>query len=683
MPSITPTEYGGPISPATLQKLRGDGISDDTIAEHMSQANPSFASQLGKIRSASGGDPAATTAYLNWRFYGDAEYQPAAKEKKGFISRVADRIYQGIVDVEASKEAADKTMLDPKAALADKFNAKTDQFLQTAGSMLKIGTAPASEAVSTVAGGVMEKTGISGAIKAGAEQIAGTELGQDIIGAGQDMAEGFQGMREQSPQLDAAANTFGDVAGGLMGAADVYALGSAEQMARKGLSKGKDAIVSGAKKLDPRQLMKGKSAATDGAAPGLGGAKDRVATVLSEKAAQKEALAKMPKEYQDAVNGGVSEPFVKLINDAAPEEKGVMKQMVDAFEEGSTDMLKANKAKEIGGQTILNRARYIVKARKTVGKMKGEIMKAIKDEPMDMAASYMDEAGQQINSVYDDLVSELDDRFIVVGKNGMLKAASKKVPVDSADLGFYQKVYNALKPNKKGAVERNVEQLDGLMGYIRDQQNLIKQGGAPFSDGVTRFGTRINSKILQNISSKFPQYGQVQKSYAELSRPLEEFTKFIGHKGSLDELSEASLSAGEKGMRIFGNAASRPRDVIMGMEEVAKKFGFQSNVNIERVLRFADEMENYFPTTQTTSLGGRVERGIEKGMGSVAQNFAEKGLVGGAVKTAKESTDVLMGTRSRDQVQYIRRLLEKLDDAGVNVPDGVQQSILTSIPTKK
>src|SRR5688572_19082910 len=77
-----PQKTQATISPQDVERWRSQGISDETIAEQISHKRPGFGTQLQKIRTKAAGDPRATSAFLNYYFYGDAEYSPEPESRR-------------------------------------------------------------------------------------------------------------------------------------------------------------------------------------------------------------------------------------------------------------------------------------------------------------------------------------------------------------------------------------------------------------------------------------------------------------------------------------------------------------------------------------------------------------------------------------------------------------------------
>lgn len=599
-------QYGGTLSPDYLQKRRAEGLADDDIAQEMAQSSPAFAQQLDRIRANFNSDPAATTAFLNTRFYGDAQYTPEPQEEKGYLGRVLDRIYQAGEDVRENLDSYNKGEILGGQAM-----------LRSATDMFRGVLSPATEATSTIVGGALKATGADKAIAAGVDAVANSKLGQAVAPVIQDVQEGYNALPQDSGWRELA-----HLGGAAVDALDVYGSGKALQAGGKALKATGQAIRHPVQTL--RGGAKGAAQATDD-------------MVLSGKA-------------KEAVDKGLDENLVRFIAERGDDERHLMKAMTEGAEEGTRRLGGSTKHKEIVGQQILRNAEHVIDAKNRVGKALGNITNTMADEPVDLT-----DVARQVHSM-------MGSKGVVFDTKGRKIVAAAGFADD--EIPVLQKVADFFSLNDEGKLVVKFKNADFFRKKLFAELDMAKSKLAPTAGGQSAFSVSdrvaddVRSLLLKKMGGMNPSYRKLATAYAELSGEPADFYRLLGYKGNLDDIGSQALGTGEKAMRVLGNASARPTEALQKLFNLSRKYGFESGVDEMQLIRYADELENIFPITPTRSLRGEVSRAGK----SVGEAAIERGATRAAVDTVTgKAVDLYRWARGMTPENRMRLLRELLD----------------------
>ena len=593
--SIAPQvkQYGGVISPSNLEAMRAQKISDVDIAHSMAQADPHFASQLGKIQSSFANDPSATSAFLNFRFYGDTTH---TEPKVGLLGRIKDRIYgagTGVTEALSQYQTGKQGAIDTGTQIASRI---------ARGIM-----SPATESIASAS----EATGLNDIVNQSIGLAGRTQLGQDI---GSGIKKGVQLVNQEAqrnPQLRSAL----DFTGAVGDASTIYATPQLVNQVGQGVGKIGESAINSAKSIGS----------------GIKSILPFQRTATLESPIAKEAIAK-----------GLDEKLVNFIQEANPDEKFLMKRMTISAEKGTRQLGGSNVPKQAVGDQLNRYADHIIEARKTAGKALSGLVDSIADKPIDLTG------------VRDNIMQFMQDKGVAFNEKGKIisiaGAADDEIPV-------LQKIADFLTPDENGTVTSTVKDAHMFRQKIFAETNAAKAKLAPTSGGQSVFsfsdmtGNKVRSELLDAISSVQPNYRPVSTAYSRLVTEPADYFKAIGYKGNLEDITSQSLRSGEVAMRTLGNASSRPTEAIDKLVKVAQDFGFESPIDIHKIIRYADELENLYPITPTRSLAGEVSRaGSLTGESTIKQGVigtVDKAITQGAIDLYKKFRGMTPENRTR------------------------------------
>lgn len=377
------------------------------------------------------------------------------------------------------------------------------------------------------------------------------------------------------------------------------------------------------------EILGGASDITKGIATQVKDFGGRVVTGAKETAQQSRRLDTLPKPEAGFIRAGADDASVKLIKESTPSEINLYKNLVKKAKDKSSDML-AEQPKVVIGQEFMKPVDFLLKTRKSIGAKLGAVRQKLSNTPID------------VTSEWKQFRSYLDGRGITVDKNGKFTGAGNMAKSDLVEL---QKMYDELRPDKTGKVMRSQKWLDEWNQRTYKEYDLRQAREQTFSDDVTRTVEKARSIFKEALP---PEYRRLSSQYAESSTPIQEVVKLLGYKGDIDKLTAKELKAAEVALRVVGNASDRPQAVIDELLRISTKYGYKSDVDLKKIILFADALENVYPNiTPTRGFTGSTARGINQSGVGVAADLATgnvKGVLGQALNssaTQKEIQDAL------------------------------------------
>lgn len=617
-------QKGLAVHPDAYESLKAQGQTPDFIADQMAQSSPHFASQLAKIRKKFGGDPAATEAFLNTRFYGDTSYAPnAPTEKKGYIGRTLDRIYQagtGVQDTLNSYNQGDITAGQAAIRGSQKIFSGI--------------LSPALEASSSVVGYGLEKTGAGEAIAGLAQDVASSNLGQTVAPYVNRAVEGYQNLPEDSGFRDLAS-----IGKAGLDALDVYGTG-------KTVKYGGNLLKQTAQ--HPLQTIRHP---VNAAKLKFGG---QPAAPVSQGPRELVGKAK------EAVDKGVDRKFMEFVGEQNPDTRAVMSKMTDAAKEGSEKLGGTLKHKEILGGQMMENAAHVLQEKQNVGKALKAMKTAVADDIVDLSDDYME------------VLTQLQNKGAVINDKGKIislaGASDDNIPLLQQTLDF-------LQPDDAGRVIKKGKDIDLWRSKMFEEMNSAKAKLQPSAAGQSTFGfaENVTNKARRSALTRMAKGNRnllaANDAYEELSTEASKFLKAIGYKGKLnvDAITAKDLKAGEIALRTLGNASADSREAFTSLIQTARKYGRISNVDEMALIRYADALEDLFPITPTRSLAGQVSRGTRDAAGNLIEDVVgggsiKKGILNRASEPVMKIYDKIRGLTPENQYRLLKEVLDSPPD---------------------
>lgn len=350
---------------------------------------------------------------------------------------------------------------------------------------------------------------------------------------------------------------------------------------------------------------------------------------IAEGSAKAAEVAALPQAEKEAVRVGLPTTMLEKAKIADPTTKSLLQEMATVAEKATTDKAGLFKTRpiEVVGKKLVDTASFLSKKMKAVGKELGDARKGLRGKVIDM------------QPIQDALGSEIDSMRLAV-KDGEV-VAPKGVSADPDAVSLLNEIY------QHAGSGNDAELVDLLRTSL---SRTFSAAGTPLSTNVMRLATKYRELLLNQLESVSPEFGTLAKQYADSHKALEEFTKILGYKGSMEGITSKGLRAGEVARRMLGNAADRPTSIIEGLIKTAKEFGYTGSEDINSLISFADELEG-LTGAPAGSLQGQMGKSIKNALGELP-------VVGGPLKAAAE----FGAPKAAEKLKALKKFLESLKE---------------------
>lgn len=426
----------------------------------------------------------------------------------------------------------------------------------------------------------------------------------------QQGAQAYESWKQQNPRIAKDLESIVNIA-------SIFPVGGAAKLGAGTLTKGTKAAtgavvdagtravkstIGGLEKTALGSALKTGTKAAGELATEAGGAIARGTRKLATAAEEKAAQSALPRPLRELRRVGLPEETIARITTATPETKGFLSKMAKNVQERMVNPRSTSRALDVPGEVLTKTASKLSSSVKTVGRQLGAVKRALRGKAVDLT-----EAQRSI-------LQDVSDLRLKV-RNGKI-VAPLGVPADPDVISVLNDIYKYIGSGS------DAEIVDLLRTTLSKSYNKL---GTPFSDNATRLMTKYKDLALKAITETDPQYGALAAQYSEQINALKDFTKLIGYKGSIEDIGEQALKAGEVTRRMLGQASARPTEVINELLAQAKKAGIDFGGNFDDLVRFADELDDIGGITQTTGLQGSVQRAGEAAVESAGGMLSKVG----------------------------------------------------------
>lgn len=322
----------------------------------------------------------------------------------------------------------------------------------------------------------------------------------------------------------------------------------------------------------------------------------RTAEDIAEFGAKQKAIAKAPKHIGEAMKQGIEDPVIEFIKIGTKAEKIQRAEMMNIAQVGVKDLTKLDSVKRLPGQTILNGpVDFLIKNAEKGTKQTEKVLNSLP------------KTTQNFKGLYEKIVKDFKRIGLSIKDGQIIRERGSRVP--DSDLPFYNQIIREFTPDNKGNVPLTYKGLDAL----RDRWYQAVKVDKTFTQGVkgkTGYLSKIRAMMTDEIDNVAGgSYRKAQQQTAESLQSLSEFVRLIGYKGDLKNISKKDLKVGETFIRVFGNAADRPKSTIDTIYDVARRYGYKGQENPINQLKFADMLESVYGQP-TRSIGQQLARAV-------------------------------------------------------------------------
>jgi hypothetical protein len=617
-------------SPEARTALQAQGRTDDQIADLWATTNPGFKKNIERIRQGAKSNPKATTAFLNYYLYGDAQYNQQANT----VSPPIEDTSIGFLGSNALKRFLNKTwdytqtdFQAKQAELREKYQSGEQGALNTM----------AQGALSTV-------SGIAGPAKALWEVGFTSDIPFTDTSIADVAEPAIQNVLESRPG-QAAIQKAGQVNEYLSGSSTGRTVQAAGKAGFDALNLAGAGILErpfqGAKSLitSPIQSAKGAGKAVVQARP---------IEALRNVRSGKPSVGSVTTEAMKRT--GVDERLATILTEGGS-DTAAYKRILQSYEKAATDF-RAPNPKEIVGETAIMTYRHLEDLRKGVGGMIGNVVKAHATEPL------------KLPNTYKKFVAWMEERGVYVSKEGKLERLGSSIP--ESDVRYLQGLHDDI------AGISNFKQGDNIRRVIFKEQDLAKRQGIEFGDDAKQAAQAVHSSMLEEMGTAVPAYRVYATPYAKIRKAQNTFAQKLG-KGSYKDIDLRKLRAGEIAKRMSGEASADMTDAFQLLEDTARSYGYEAGTSVRNQALFERAISRYFPTYSQGGLQGEVQAATMK-------TAVDAGLAmqtGSPYAIARVAGDVIKkftGKTAEKQLKVIKDFLEVNADelAKATTPEQVE-----------
>ncbi len=343
----------------------------------------------------------------------------------------------------------------------------------------------------------------------------------------------------------------------------------------------------------------------------------------------------------EALNSGIADQDIAFIKNSSPEDKKIFDRAMKVAEQASKDKTYAKQPVEEAGRVIIDQANTVEQARQKVGSELGIVRAKLADVPVD------------ITSTADNFYKDLSDAGIGVTNDGLDFSKSKY-----ANVPKIQNIIESVHQRIAAAGDTsNVKSVDLIRQQLGTEVDLGTLEGN-LDKSAKRILQKVYGGLGENITFIDPQYAELSDQYSKLTTAMDYFQRALGRDFEATNLN-SSLKAGEVGRRMLGNASSRPLAVVQNLQDLARTYGYNPNIDSRSQILFANFLEDLFGTTQTQSLQSQMTKGVnaaEEASGALT-DVATGNASGLMSKAVRKGLNLVRNITPERQIEAVRALI--------------------------
>lgn len=343
----------------------------------------------------------------------------------------------------------------------------------------------------------------------------------------------------------------------------------------------------------------------------------------------------------EALKSGIADQDIAFIKNASPEDKKIFTRAMKVAEQASKDKTYARQPVEEAGRVIIDQANTVEAARQKVGHELGVVRSKLADVPVDVAGTA------------DNFYKDLSDAGISVTDEGLDFTKSKY-----ANVPKIQKILESVHQRIAAAGETpNVKAVDLIRQQLGTEVDLGTLEGN-LDKSAKRILQKVYASLGEDITFIDPQYAELSDQYSKLSTAMDYFQRALGKDFEATNL-KSSLKAGEVGRRMLGNAASRPLAIVENIQDLARAYGYNKNIDSRSQILFANFLEDLFGTTQSQSLQSQMTKGVnaaEEASGALT-DVATGNASGLLSKAVRKGLNLVRNITPERQIEAVRALI--------------------------
>ena len=343
----------------------------------------------------------------------------------------------------------------------------------------------------------------------------------------------------------------------------------------------------------------------------------------------------------EALKSGISDQDVAFIKNASPEDKKVFDKAMKIAEQASKDKAYSRQPVEQAGKVLIDQANTVEGARQKVGYELGTLRAKLGDSPV------------AITDTADVFYKDLDDAGIRVTNEGLDFSKSKY-----ANVPKIQKIIESVHDRISSlGEESDVKTVDMIRQQLGTEVDLGTLEGN-LDKSAKRILQKVYGGLGDNIAYISTDYAELSNQYSKLTSAMDYFQRVLGKDFEATNIN-SSLRAGEVGRRILGNASSRPLAIVENLQDLARQYGYNKNIDARNQFLFASFLEDLFGTTQSQSLQSQITKGVnnaEEATGALT-DVATGNASGLLSKAVRKGINLVRNITPERQIEAVRALI--------------------------
>lgn len=348
---------------------------------------------------------------------------------------------------------------------------------------------------------------------------------------------------------------------------------------------------------------------------------------------------------QGAIKQGVDRSVVAMINQASPQDRKLMREMLDRMERirdnkrasADTDKLP----RTVIGDTLKQRVDYLLQTKKQAGK---EL-----DAAVDKSKTLQVDHSQPVQR----FIADLEKMGIRLDEGNQPIFRGSDIEKHKPTMDFIEGLVERMRDTDVTTaydVHRLKRYIDANVNYKNPAEGL--------KGSTEAIAKQLRGRLNKVLQDAVPGYKEANTKYADTKSVVDELQRLTG-KTDLD--SEAGAGAlGTLMRRLTSNAASRSQVEAMvdQADVVARKYGGEFGDDVKNLQTFANELDRYFGSVADTSFQAEVGKGMQRAALDMAT-----GQPGGALTALNENVlartiNKVRGVNSENAYKALAELLE-------------------------
>lgn len=272
----------------------------------------------------------------------------------------------------------------------------------------------------------------------------------------------------------------------------------------------------------------------------------------------------------------------------------------------------------VTGQKVIDVTNDLLGKKDMLGQEKDKLITANANKKID------------IGNVKRELTKDIEDKGVVINKDGEMDFSKSEFADDTVTQGFIQKIMRDVNEGSLSVKDANI-----VRNRTRNNMNGAKgiTGVAP--EFVKTFGDKQRAMLSAKLETAIPGYREINKQYAQIVEAVHKFSKSVGIEYSIDELNGKNLRAGEVANRLGGNASGATWDKLKPLFDLYEEInGVNLAPQVQSLVGNKSLLQRFYGDPQKENLSGQVEKGT-RGENMIGGGGVNAEIINRGVKFAK------------------------------------------------